>query len=340
RCDTIHDDGTPWPSEEVRGTYSYAQKMRAAMTYAFGHVHGIGTVSWHRSEVTGRMVGNPSVSPIVSRYMLSLRRRKVRAGETTTSARAITPEILRMMYDFNHHEEFLTPKLYAPQQRKKGNDPDRLDNWGGCRTRRAMQLAYVLSFLCLLRFDEVLHIRMEDIEFSHNKEKMIVTLPFRKTAQFGDIKPFILYEMPDEPWLCPHEAFFKWIVVRGAEDGYLFPTLLANDRIDSDLSEHLSSEKFLELFHNNLIDVDVHPYTYGTHSFRRGGCQYLVVHRRWSIRRVCEWGGWSTEFTHLTIVKYLISWNDDPLSTREDFFNPNQAPAVHCYTCERSCHCG
>jgi hypothetical protein len=36
------------------------------------------------------MVGNPSVSDTVSSYMVSLRRRKVRAGETQTSARAIT----------------------------------------------------------------------------------------------------------------------------------------------------------------------------------------------------------------------------------------------------------
>ena len=33
---------------------------------------------------------------------------------------------------------------------------------------------------------------------------------------------------------------------------------------------------------------------------------------RWQIRRICEWGGWSAEFSHMTIVKYLISWNDDP----------------------------
>ena len=65
--------------------------MRASMTYAFGRLHGLGTLPWHQSEVTGAMVGNPSVSDTVSSYMVSLRRRKVRAGETQTSARAITP---------------------------------------------------------------------------------------------------------------------------------------------------------------------------------------------------------------------------------------------------------
>jgi hypothetical protein len=75
-------------------TYAHAQKMRAAMTYAFGRLHGLGTLPWHQSETTGQMVGNPSVSDTVSSYMVSLRRRKVQAGETATSARAITPVCL------------------------------------------------------------------------------------------------------------------------------------------------------------------------------------------------------------------------------------------------------
>jgi hypothetical protein len=68
------------------------------MTYTFGRLHGLGTLPWHQSEVTGAMVGNPSVSDTVSSYMVSLRRRKVRAGETQTSARAITQVFLIYLY--------------------------------------------------------------------------------------------------------------------------------------------------------------------------------------------------------------------------------------------------
>ena len=64
------------------------------MTYAFGRLHGLGTLPWHQSEIMGTMVGNPSISDTVSSYMVSLRRRKVRAGETQTSARAITLIVL------------------------------------------------------------------------------------------------------------------------------------------------------------------------------------------------------------------------------------------------------
>lgn len=47
--------------------------MRASMTYAFGQIHGLGSLPWHKNEMTGKMVGNPSVSQTVSSYMLSLR---------------------------------------------------------------------------------------------------------------------------------------------------------------------------------------------------------------------------------------------------------------------------
>ena len=64
--------------------------MRAAATYGFGRLHHLGIAPWRQSEVTGKWIGNPSVSETVSTYMISLRRRKVCAGETPTSAKAIT----------------------------------------------------------------------------------------------------------------------------------------------------------------------------------------------------------------------------------------------------------
>lgn len=90
RCDELQLDGTGVkPSGQLRSTYGTALKMRAAMTYAFCRLHGLGNMNWQRA-IDGSMVGNPSISEEVSRYIVSLHRRKVKAGETTTSARAIT----------------------------------------------------------------------------------------------------------------------------------------------------------------------------------------------------------------------------------------------------------
>jgi len=51
--------------------------MRAAATFGFGRVCNLGMLAWHRSEITGKMLGNPSVSEALTSYMLSLRQRKV-----------------------------------------------------------------------------------------------------------------------------------------------------------------------------------------------------------------------------------------------------------------------
>lgn len=77
RCDSKNLDGTDKSPEEIRKGYTHAQKMRAAATFGFGRLLGKGRTPWAVSEVTGEMVGNPSVSEMVSCYMVSLRRCKV-----------------------------------------------------------------------------------------------------------------------------------------------------------------------------------------------------------------------------------------------------------------------
>ncbi|KAJ3803644.1 hypothetical protein F5876DRAFT_54272, partial [Lentinula aff. lateritia] len=90
-CDSLNLDGSIKDPKEIRNGYTHAQKIRAAFTYGFNRIAGLGLATWEHSEVTGQMKGNPSVSSLVSSYMVSLRRRKVQGGEAATSARAITP---------------------------------------------------------------------------------------------------------------------------------------------------------------------------------------------------------------------------------------------------------
>ena len=82
RCDTIGLDGKPVPPNTPRGSFTCAQKLRASMTYAFGRIYGIGSQVWQRSNANGKVtkIGNPSISEEVSRYLISLRRRKVCAN--------------------------------------------------------------------------------------------------------------------------------------------------------------------------------------------------------------------------------------------------------------------
>jgi hypothetical protein len=48
---------------------------------------------------------------------------------------------------------------------------------------------------------------------------------------------------------------------------------------------------------------------YGTHSFRRGGCQYRVAVKRWSVDMVAKWGGWS-QIEAQTMFRYFYSPRD------------------------------
>ncbi|KAJ7203500.1 hypothetical protein GGX14DRAFT_369397 [Mycena pura] len=49
---------------------------------------------------------------------------------------------------------------------------------------------------------------------------------------------------------------------------------------------------------------------YGTHSFRRGGCQYRIKVKGWSAGEVAAWGGWS-QTEAITMFRYFYSPNDN-----------------------------
>ncbi|KAJ3804797.1 hypothetical protein F5876DRAFT_52871, partial [Lentinula aff. lateritia] len=74
-CDELNLNNMKKDASIERHSFTHAQ--RAAATFGFGRVHGLGMQAWHRSETTGKMLGNPSVSETLTSYMLSLCRRKV-----------------------------------------------------------------------------------------------------------------------------------------------------------------------------------------------------------------------------------------------------------------------
>lgn len=75
------------------------------------------------------------------------------------------------------------------------------------------------------------------------------------------------------------------------------------------------------MFRANLEEIGAASEAYGTHSFRRGGCQWLATDLHKSLTEICQWGGWSLELSPNVIMRYLYSPNDDPASPREDFLN-------------------
>ncbi|KAG1737099.1 uncharacterized protein EDB91DRAFT_1237941 [Suillus paluster] len=99
--------------------------------------------------------------------------------------------------------------------------------------------------------------------------------------------------------LCPMRGIADWINALGITTGYLFHKIASGDWV-----------------------VEANQ----------------PMHH-WLLHQICEWGGWSAKFTNMTIVKYLISHNDDPTEPHEEFFNPDHHPTVKCPHCGRLCSC-
>lgn len=88
------------------------------------------------------------------------------------------------------------------------------------------------------------------------------------------------------------------------------------------------------------MDVGINPQPYGTHSFRRGGAQFLKHVKRKDIIDICEYGGWSKDNEDFSIIfKYLLSWNDAKRNSRKDFLNPRPQLGDRCPACLRDCLC-
>lgn len=89
-----------------------------------------------------------------------------------------------MMFEFNenYRENHVVSEI--PQR----GDPT---SWGNPNTRCMLQFLYLVSFWCLLRYDEALKIKWSDLRFVTGSESesgvphIIVDVAFRKTHQLG-----------------------------------------------------------------------------------------------------------------------------------------------------------
>ncbi|EEB88994.1 hypothetical protein MPER_12963 [Moniliophthora perniciosa FA553] len=211
-CDAQNPDGTMKPDDQLRSSYSHAEKKRAGALWGYQQV-GL-TDRWHANETTGQMTGNPVASFNVSKYMNNLKRQKVREGETPTSSRAITPKMLMELFNLAREEGNYDIKPVAPSARKH-DEHGKTRRYGG---------------------HETLNIEAHNIKLTKNFDKhgqlMELRLPFRKTHQYGDIKPFYLRKFPEElAYLCPIRAWSAWYDETDGT-GFLFRKIGTDDRID------------------------------------------------------------------------------------------------------------
>jgi hypothetical protein len=142
--------------------------------------------------------------------------------------------------------------FYEKNKEMEGTDWDseyrelgEISNWSGPNQRTMMQAIYLIAFTCLLRFDEGLKIQHHHIEMVDEFNGHIrLTLPFRKTHQYGEIKPFSLWcQERGQEHLDPVKALFSWIRCSGISSGFIFRKITAKDQVSEADKPLVSSSK-------------------------------------------------------------------------------------------------
>jgi hypothetical protein len=301
---------------------------------------------------------------------------QVRAGEVVTSARAMDEQTMKELYEYNIN--FANEDLGPTSNKRKAEAPQSWAGSTVRLMLQLMFVTAMLLLLRFEEVLRITWSDVQFEYYQPRQRRIRLMLPFRKTHQYGGqfrrkfpaffsdspnagIVPFFLYENPNKPWMCPVRAWAAWWYhcrCLGLDmNGYVFRKKMGRDGVSANPHDGMvsyyghqsliptnllsqTSDSFLECFRNNLLDIGIDPRPYGTHSFRRGGCQYLAMVLRWPLRQICTWGGWAENFDNPgTIFKYLLSWTDTPQLQREDYFNPDRAGSDPCTACGRTCTC-
>lgn len=138
---------------------------------------------------------------------------------------------MKELHEYNTN--FVDEDFGPTSKKRKAEAPQ---NWAGSATRIMLQLMFITAMLVLLRFEEVLRITWNDVQFQHDEHhprrlrRVRLMLPFRKTHQYGGasvrsfrnlkfltpahptlgILPFYLYENSEKHWMCPVRAWAAW----------------------------------------------------------------------------------------------------------------------------------
>jgi hypothetical protein len=160
-----------------------------------------------------------------------------------------------------------------------------------------------------------------------------VALKTRKTAQTGVLHTWKLHANDWDEKICPVRALIRLAMLYGEDVALSGPLFL---RVNSTgaimqpqpaVSLNLPPLSFatmssLHLFFqtsgilSRALSKDLQNIgylswaLYGTHSFRRGGCQHRIKNKGWSVDMVAAWGGW-TQVEAVTMFRYFYSPNDN-----------------------------
>nr|GAT42317.1 predicted protein [Mycena chlorophos] len=251
--------------------------------------------------------GLPTRSPFVARFMVGLEKTKAKSGEISHSARALRLEDMHRLYE-------RCIAIPANDLANAKTDRERDIATQAYRSGVIRYAAYLLAWLMLLRVDEVVNLEFENVDHIPKERKYFDVRPkTRKTAQTGVGHPWRLHGNDKDPRICPVRAMMRLAMVYDSSgvawSGPMFLQVTAAGAIDQ--ARPLTSSVLSRGLTKDLQKLGYGAWAlYGTHSFRRGGCQYRVEVKGWPIAKVAAWGGWSlVEAT--TMFRYFYSPDDN-----------------------------
>lgn len=145
-----------------------------------------------------------------------------------------------------------------------------------------------------------------------------------------------------------HSSIYRWFdflqgAGLGADDDV--PLFTKVDKMGAiDKMQQVQYNTFAADFKRDIAAAlpNENPHIFGTHSFRRGGCQYYHCfmnpkNERWDLKKLCDWGGWSLGFDNLIIVRYLTNYLDKEACPREQYLQLKRKPKQMVVRVETKC---
>ncbi|KZP06356.1 hypothetical protein FIBSPDRAFT_902846 [Athelia psychrophila] len=269
-----------------------AVSTRAALTMWYRSLRpNESTIEWSQDKVSGQWRGLPTRSRIVAEFMVGLEKTKAKAGEISQSARALNQE------DFHRMHDLCINSSQTLAEKKQGS---------------VRYAAYLLAFLMMLRIDEVVSLTFESLDkIPQERTYFDVRLSTRKSAQTGVLHSWRLHANDQDIKMCPMRAIIRLRLAYGDSKVPTGPFFLKVNGYGAITDDPITNTVLGKALTQDLQKLGYSAWAlYGTHSFRRGGCQYRIRVKDWTVDQVAIWGGWS-QVEAITMFRYFYSPNDN-----------------------------
>ncbi|KAF8326289.1 hypothetical protein F5887DRAFT_1084601 [Amanita rubescens] len=273
---------TAYKCEHQGCTFATAEGLRSAFKDYFERVLGCQGDFWRYNTHTKTWEGNPVFQSDFKTYYESLKNRENRTG-TVIQALPMFPKDFKVIMDY--------------LDGKEGSDKVSV-------TRRLYFKAFATTAFALwTRNEELINLRFGNVklcqESATGKLYHEFQLVFRKTNKDPNkAQTYFIPQNTSEPEIDCYTHLLNWVSYQqgliarplGVDD-LIFPAIASTGRLS---------------LKSGVMQGRNGKFT--THCFRRGGAQYRFMYapRKWSLKAVKWWGGWSSNDNVNTIMRYLL----------------------------------